>query len=288
MTHEAEIAHDTTSPLASTIAKINGYSRHFKLHLGMPDGVGWRRASEVVTSDSWLLVQLECLHAKHPYYPKHVVAMNFYNRYQWYLVTAGVAGFLLDARVPNLGAESIAIRLDDDGWVAGVALLSDAFACLPDDDAVGAGSIAAFVVPDREALRQRLAGQVWGHMRCLIPLMQLFTPVSAHVLRAATANSLAGAALWMLQAAGRHAIAEAESRALANALPFPTRVRFFAVECDGERELYLDGGVCCHYYLRPDNPQGEYCANCPKVPLTKRIAALREYMAARQRGETLR
>jgi hypothetical protein len=91
----------------------------------------------------------------------------------------------------------------------------------------------------------------------------------------------------MLQAAGQYDIAEAESRALAAALPFPARVRFFAVECDGERESYLDGSVCCHSYLRPNNVRGGYGANCPKVLIARRIAVLRDRMAARRQGEAL-
>jgi len=67
-------------------------------------------------------------------------------------------------------------------------------------------------------------------------------------------------------------------------LPFPARLRYFEVECNGECELHLDGSVCCHWYLRPDNEKGQHCANCPKVPIPKRIEVLRGHMLARQRG----
>lgn len=284
MNHETEIVPRETSPLASTLAKINGYSQYFKLHLGMPDDVGWRRAPDIINDDTWLPAQFARLHDKHPYYPKQVVVTNSYNRYQWYLVTAGMAGFLLDGRVPDLSVDNIAIKFDDEGWANGIALLSDVFACQQNDSAASLTGVT--VIPDRERLRQHLAAQVWNHMRQLIPLMQRFTPVSEHVLRAATANGLAGTALWMLQAVGQHAMAEAESRAMAAALPFPTRLRYFEVECNGEREVYLDGGVCCHWYLRPDNETGEYCANCPRVPKRKRVEVLRGRMLARQRGVT--
>lgn len=267
-------------PLTSTLAKVNAYSEYFTLHLGVPAEPGWRMASDIIANDAGFVAHLARLHEQQPYLPKHVVATNFYDHYEWYLVTAGTAAFLLDRRVPDLDAGNIALKFDDDGWVSGIALAGEAFACLSGDEAAGAPGVA--VLHDREALRRHLVAQVWAHVRQLIPLVQAYVPTSEQALRLATANSLAGSALWMLQAVRQGAIAERESRAMAAALPFPTHPRYFAVECNGERELHLDGSVCCHWYARPDNVEGKYCANCPKVPIARRIEALRRHTLQRQ------
>lgn len=270
------------SPFTTTLAKINDYSEYFKLHLGVPEQPDWRRARDIVSNETWFVAHLTAMHEMQPYMPRHVLATNFYDHYEWYLITSGMAAFLMDQRVPYLDTGNIALRFDEMGWVRGIALAGDVFACLPTDEA--ADTPGVFVLEDREALRRHFAGQVWAHMRRLIPLIQAYVPTAEHSLRLATANSLASSALWMLQRMQQGDIAEHESRAMAAALPYPTHPRYFEVECNGEREVHLDGSVCCYWHKRPGNESGEYCGNCPIVPIPQRIETLRRHMQARQQG----
>lgn len=206
-----------TSPLTSTLAKVNAQSPYFKLHLGMSDEPGWRLANDIVCDEAWLIDHLAQMQAKLPYMPKHMVALNFFSGYAWYLAAAGAACFLLDGRVPDLTIDNTAFKLDEQGWVRGTALLGDGFACLPNDIA---GLQDAQVLADRETLRRHLVAQIWDNMRQLIPNIRTFVPTSEHSLQNVVANALASTALWVLQSMNLHGNAAAESRAMAAALPF--------------------------------------------------------------------
>jgi hypothetical protein len=259
-----------------TLAKINSFSPYFQLALGMPDEPGWARAGALLADPYWTAAQLAKQHAKYSYKTFKNVATSFYDSYQWYVGAVAVGSFVADARVPDVGAHNIAVKFDDDGALSNIALITPNFACLPDDPAAGQPGVVTLA--DRDALRAHAARAIWEHVSQLIGPLQAAAGVSEQTLRRASVNSQAGLALWILQQVKQPALAVAEARAFGAALPFAAEVKLFEVECDGERETFLNGSVCCDWNLDPENASGAYCNNCPKVPMPKRMETLRVYM----------
>jgi hypothetical protein len=268
-------------PIDATVAKINAISPYFQLSVGTPPDASWSRASVVLTDPDWVATTIGRLYAKRGYITPRNLAASFYDGYQWYVGTAAISGFFAHARVPDVGVDNVALKFDDDGWVTGIALIDGRFACLPDDPA--ATHSDARVFPDRRALREHAARMVYAHVNHLAAPLIDAADVSEQSLRLASANSISMLALWILQQSNQPALAETEAHAFAAAMPFPAKARLFEVECDGERAVYVNGSVCCHWYLDPENTERSYCGNCPKVPLPKRIEVLRERLREERR-----
>ncbi len=264
-------------PFAATVEKINAFSPYFQLSVGAPPDESWLRADRLLSDPDRLTATIRGQHLKRSYLTLRDVAISYFDCYQWYVGAAAISAFLADERVPDVGAENVALKFDADGWVAGIALIDAHFTCLPDDPA--ATHLDARVLSDRDALREYAARSIYTHVSQLAaPLRKAAGGISEQSLRLASANSQSGLVLSILQEAGQPVLAEAEAHAFALALPFPAKARLFEVECDGERKVFVNGSVCCHWYLEPENPDKSYCNNCPKVPLSKRIERLRTRM----------
>jgi hypothetical protein len=267
-------------PFDDTLGKINSFSPYFQLGLGLSEEPGWACADALLADPDWAAAQLAKQHARRSYKTFKSVATGFYDHYQWYVGAAAIGAYIADARVPDVGAENIALRFDAEGSLAAIALITPSFTCLPDDPAAGMAGVVS--LPDRDALRAYAARSIWAHVSRLIAPLHAASGVSEQTLRRASVNSQAGLVLWILQQSKQPALAALEARAFGAALPFPAEVRLFEVECDGVCETFLNGSVCCEWNLDPENPGGAYCANCPKVPMSQRIEVLRATLRGRR------
>jgi hypothetical protein len=271
-------------PIDATVTKINALSPYFQLSAGAPIDASWTRADALLGDPDRVATTVGRLHAKRGYVTPRDLATSFYDGYQWYVGAAAISGFFADARVPDISTDNVALKIDDEGWVVGIALIDARFACLPDDPA--AAHPDARIFADRAALREHAARSIYAHSNRLAALLIDVAGVNEYSLRLASVNSIATLAIWILQQAKQPALAETEAHAFAAALPFPAKARLFEVECDGERAVYVNGSVCCHWYLDPENTERSYCGNCPKVPLKKRIEVLRDRLREERREKT--
>jgi hypothetical protein len=263
-----------------TLAKVNAYSPYFQFKLGMPAEPGWSRADVLLADSSWVAAQLARWQAKYGYMTLPNLAARYFDTYQWYVGAFAIGSFLAAARVPDVSPQNIALNIDAEGMISGVALLDERFACLPGDPAAGQAGVT--ILPNVDALRIHASHVIWAHVSQLIEPLRAASGVTAQTLRRASVNSQAALALWLLQQTGQPALGAIEACAFGEALPFPSTVKLFDVECDGERETFVNGSVCCYWNLDPENAAGSYCGNCPKVPLPERIVTLRNAMRERR------
>jgi hypothetical protein len=193
--------------------------------------------------------------------------------------TVGAMFFALDRRVPRLDRESVAFRLEpEQAYPDGIAVLSRAFWCLPDDEA--ADHPDATVVPDEIALGELLRRQVRQHADDFLASCQ----PGARLPR----RNLLGAFFDALDAGFRHEeggrlSAEACTRAARLALPGPTpefaqgSSYYVAVDDNGGEHLTRRRVGCCYYFKVGDEGA---CTTCPRVSDEERLQRLAATSAA--------
>ncbi|MEU5599668.1 (2Fe-2S)-binding protein [Streptomyces sp. NPDC020298] len=203
-----------------------------------------------------------------------VVASFGLHRYAWPACLLITVPWFLHRRVPRLPVTEVSY----DRTAGRMAVRAASFACLPDDPA--AALPGAVVVPDEEALRDRVRAAVAEHLE---PVLAGFGPPMRRRGRAlwgmATDELVEG--LWYVA----HLLGEQERavRELELLLPGATRPYVGSAAFrtlagpDGEPLPTRDRASCCMFYtLRPEDT----CATCPRTCDTVRIAKLTATAAA--------
>jgi ferric iron reductase protein FhuF len=192
-----------THPLAATLARVAPLADSelpFGATLGAPDGPGWSPAADLARGGPALDEALGRLRADLGTPRADVAASLWLEAYVAALVGPAVALLVLDARLPALDADGLAVHVEDDGRPDRVALVAGRFLVLPDDPA-GADDRAS-VLGDDAALARALHAALAGH---LAPLVRALADRSGRPRRAlwrSATDVVAGAFLFGGEALG--------------------------------------------------------------------------------------
>lgn len=272
------------SPLSAAYARLTeAYPGLAVTELGpgepAPHGDGWVRAAALAEDGADLAGFLSWDEAQvlRDYGQRarpDVVASFGLHRYAWPACLLITVPWFLHRRVPRLPVTHVSY----DRAAGRMALRPASFACLPGDPA--AALPGAVVVPDEEALRDRVRAAVAEHLE---PVLAGFGPRMRRRGRAlwgmATDELVEG--LWYVA----HLLGEQERavRELELLLPGATRPYVGSAAFrtltgpDGEPLPTRDRASCCMFYtLRPEDT----CATCPRTCDTDRVAKLAATTAA--------
>ncbi|HEX3647628.1 MAG TPA: (2Fe-2S)-binding protein [Pseudonocardiaceae bacterium] len=258
--------------LAATIRDATAAQPELALHHGLPDG-DWTRCAELVGDHArlagWAERTAAWLRAEYGEAPARVVAGYLVG---WYLTVPAKTGALLfrtARRVPLLGPTDLAVRWATDGpWPAAVAVLGEAFACLPDDPA--AGSPEATPVPDERMLAAVLRGGYTGHAAAfLAAFASVDTPalgrhrMGRHALWAWATDALDGACWRVGQSLGDEAAGVADA-----GLVLPATIAPLTSASTLRPDPATGGWIrrresCCFHYVVARGMGA--CATCPRV-----------------------
>jgi hypothetical protein len=255
---------DAATPLAQSLARVSLYEG-FEARFGLPvDHGDWVVCSEYVGEperfDVWRKQLAEWLREQYGEAPDRTTAGYVMT---WYLNAVGVLGGLLfhrARRVPSLRPSDVAIRLAPEGrpHVVGLALLSDEFACLPDDPA--AGHPGATVVADEAALAALLRARFAAHSAQFVGSFGSTVRLGRRMLWAAATDALDSAAWTAGQLCGDETAGVLDAALLLPAKldPFTSASTLKATETGWSRRRES----CCFHYVLPD---AAACSTCPRV-----------------------
>jgi hypothetical protein len=261
--------------LAAALAHANTAQGDLRLSYGVPpaQATSWVRCADLLARPvllaHWAERVADWLRREYREAPDRTAAGYLLG---WYLTVPAKVGALLfhtARRVPDIDPAGLAVRFDgDDPRPAGVALLSERFACLGDDPA--ADQPAATPVPDDAALAGVLRDRYAGHAaRFITALPAVDTPalgplrLGRRALWASATDALDGACWRVGQSCGDEAAGAANA-----ALVLPTVLPPFTSASTLRPESATSGWtrrreVCCfHYVLREGMGP---CATCPRV-----------------------
>jgi len=181
----------------------------------------------------------------------------------WYAGMFGYLGgtlFHLHRRVPSLAPEHLAFRLDPvQRRPVEVALLDDAFGCLPADPAAGAA--AATVLPDDSALAAALRAEVAAHGERFVAAYRASSRFGPHTLWGAVTDALDRGVWHAAHQRGDDAAGASDA-----ALVLPRRLPPFTsgstIRAEGGRWTRTRQS-CCFYYKLPGVQSP--CSTCPRL-----------------------
>ncbi len=248
------------TPLAQSIARLNVGS---EIRFGMPTP-DWQICSDLLAEptrfDLWRKDLAEWMAAEYGEFDDRATAGYVMG---WYLHVPGhLAGLLFHTarRVPTLKPSDLAFRIATDGRPSpdGLAVLSDEFACLPDDPA--SNHPAATVVANEAALAALLRARYAAHAAQFVASFGQVVRFGRRMLWSAATDMLEYGP-W---AAGR--LCGDETAGVTDAaLILPEKLDPFT----SASTLHLtdDGWArrrrsCCFHYVLPN---AEPCTACPRV-----------------------
>ncbi|GAA1019511.1 MULTISPECIES: (2Fe-2S)-binding protein [Amycolatopsis] len=259
-------AREIGDGLASSLLRAS--ARH-DLRRDVPEG--WFRCADLLEQPAlfaeWRSRLSDWLLDQHGAAPARTAASYVMS---WYLYVPAYVGALLlhrERRVPSLKPEQLAFGLGPDRpHPEGMAVLSDAFYCLPTDP--GSVRSEATVVRDERALAAVLRAQFVGHAARFVRAYAPGTRLGRRTLWAAATDALDGA-LWRVGKQG--GTAEAEGAGVADAalvldaqyrpLTSASTLRM-AINDDGRRAWERRRESCCFSYLLPGEAE---CESCPRI-----------------------
>ncbi|MCS6995077.1 MAG: (2Fe-2S)-binding protein [Anaerolineales bacterium] len=195
---------------------------------------------------------------------------------------ASIACFMVEQRVPDLSATHLRFLFGADGEMEHIAWIGRFFAASSSDSA--AAHPDCIVLPERDALREYLRGQLIALFAPLIVLLSTYAAISQASLWALAADYLAYAFAAVGSLMGNSVLGIEESRAFAAVKsPLSTKRGFVAVEHLGQVEYLLERTSCCRYYQVKN---GAYCHSCPGRPMKERIALVKQNMERYITGTT--
>lgn len=262
------------TPLAETLGRIAALEAgglDLSARIGVPEGPEWTRCADLARDDALLDELLGRGGRAYETGDRAVIGALFLRGYLWKLLLPTVAAFLVDRRVPDVGAENTALGFDERGGATRLAFLEDRFAVLKGDPAAGAAG-ALVVKGENEMLTWLRTRLTEAH------LPELFSALGRCGMRRAekalwgmVADLIAEAFGWVGPALGR----EVEARAFAEEMldgtpPIPGMANFFVVEHDGGLIPTRVRNACCLYYRVGEAT----CLTCPRNTDEERLLRL--------------
>jgi hypothetical protein len=237
----------------------------------VPDEPGWVRVDGLAADGDLLEDTMDRIGRAYGEGGRPFTGTSLTRGYLWRMLTPAVAAFLLERRLPDLRAGSVALRFGGDGSVADVAFAGDTFAVLPQDP--DAAHPAATVLPsDREillALRDALSET---HLAALAPALRgLGVRRGSRALRQVFADSCVQAFVFV----GRYLGREREGVGLAGMLlagpsPLSAPLNYRVLEYPGGSEATRVRNACCLYYKTGNGA----CFTCPRKTDEERVRDL--------------
>jgi hypothetical protein len=262
-------------PLQQTLARARLLNPYICGELGAPAGADWLSAPVDLAPGAARLEQLAGeARAQMRTGAPAVIGSVLLQGYQWPLLCAAIACFLLDRRVPALEPAATRLHYGPARRADALALGAGRFTALPGDPA--ADHPDARVVADLAALRAALRGAIEGHLAPLID--RLCDALGCHPrgLWLSAADACAGTLVWLMQAegwpGGQPADIEAEVAALVRAPGSPLHTRqigLVLVGDQGQRRVFLRRAACCQWY-RVEG--GHHCNTCTRLSAAERTA----------------
>ncbi|MBB4687800.1 (2Fe-2S)-binding protein [Amycolatopsis jiangsuensis] len=262
-------AHAIGDDLASSLRRAGSRQQRGELRADVPGG--WFRCAELLEQPTlfagWRARLSAWLTENHGAAPERTAAGYVMS---WYLHVPAYAGALLlhhERRVPSLKPEHLAFGLGEDRpHPAGIAVLGEAFYCLPTDP--GSARPEATVVRDERALAAVLRAQFIAHAARFVRAYAPGTRLGRRMLWAAATDALDNSLWW----AGRQGgTPEAEGAGVADAaLVLDARYRPLTsasklrttVDDEGHRVWERRRESCCFSYLLPGEAE---CEECPRT-----------------------
>lgn len=239
----------------------------------VPDEPGWVRVDELAADGNLLADIMDRIGRAYGESGRPFTGTSLLRGYLWRMLGPAVAAFLLERRVPDLRAGSVALRFGGDGSVEDVAFAGESFAVLPQD--ADAAHPAAKVLPsERELLFTLRDALAETHLAVLAPALRgLGVRRGSRALRQVFADSCAEAFVF----GGRYLGREAEGVGLAETLlagpsPLSAPVNYRVLEYPGGSEATRVRNTCCLYYKTGNG----VCFTCPRKTDEERVRQLME------------
>ncbi|GHG38091.1 MULTISPECIES: (2Fe-2S)-binding protein [Amycolatopsis] len=258
-------AREVGDGLASSLRRVSGLQERSELRSDVP--AGWIRCSELLETPShfgeWRGLLGDWLLREHSSAPAPTTASWVLT---WYLHVPAYVGALLwhhERRVPSLKPAELAFRLSDDRpHPDGMAVLGDAFHCLPTDP--GSARPEATVVRDERALAAVLRARYLAHAAQFVRAYAPISRLGRRTLWAAATDALENSLWW----AGRQGgTPEAEGAGVADAAlvldeRYPPLTSASTLRLTESREWTRRRESCCFSYLLPSSAE---CDGCPRT-----------------------
>ena len=251
-------------PLQKTMVRAKQLNDYLNVQLGLPNDAGWVAPVELFDAPAELATRAAATRQRLKTQAPHMVASSLLQNYQWPILATGIAAYLLDRRVPDLGVENVLLRFDADDEAEAIALQVGRFTALPDDPAVDHPD--ASIVPDQDALLNVLRLEIEAHFGFVIERLGHHAGGKSRGLWLNVADRCAALLIWLSQEIdpGVHPDQiEQEIDALIRVPGSPLnnkKVGLFTLSYGQHTRAYLDRATCCYWYKTDD---GDYCGTCP-------------------------
>lgn len=258
-------AREARTPIAGSVARMDALAPWCEVRFGLPaDPTGWTVTEDLLADpagfDDWRAGLADWLQETYGDAPDRTTGGYVLS---WYLGIVGMLGgalFHLARRVPSVKPADVAIKIaaDDRPHVVGVALLTDSFACLPDDPE--GNHPAATVVADDQALAAVLRARFAAHAARFVTSFGPTVRLGRRQLWAAATDALDTAAWTTGRLCGDEAAGVADAALLLPAKldPFTSASTLRNTETGWARRREN----CCFHFALPD---AEVCAGCPRA-----------------------
>jgi hypothetical protein len=241
-------------------------------HLGVPDEPGWVSPQRLAADEALLEELLGRVGREAKTEDRLVMGSFFLGDYLWKVLAPAVAAFLVDCRVPDLSASNLALRFDEKGEAAEVAMIEPRFAALSNDPAAG---VAASAFGSEEALLAHLRGTLESDLPTLFEALRRRRPRrGVRVMWGAAVDAVAGSFRYLGEelGCGDEALAHAETM-LSGESPVSGSLGYYTLEYEGGSELVRISETCCLNY----KVTGRACFSCPRTTDEERIERLRAH-----------
>ena len=274
-------AIETEHPLAQTLDRVRKLNEYLKVEFGEPQGEEWLCLPDDVTSgaarlDTLIAATQARLRTKAP----NIVGSAMLQSYQWPVISSAVGCYLLDQRVPDIGAANVRLRYNAEGEAEAIAYTRGQFTVLANDPM--AQHPDAVVVPDQAALRATLRAAIESHLGGVIAQFCTQLGCKARGLWLNVADSCTGTLIWLMkehQPAVSVSQIEAEVEALVRVGGSPLnnkQIGLLPLTYRDHTAVFLDRATCCYWYKTEG---GDYCSTCPKRTPEDRKELLLKHMA---------
>ncbi|MCW5877926.1 MAG: (2Fe-2S)-binding protein [Anaerolineales bacterium] len=264
-------------PIEESLAKLGQLHQEGRGRLlAQPDDQpGWISVRQLADAQGPALAEvIERTRKNYPTEQLRPPAMLWFGHYIYPIQLVSMAMFLVEQRVPDLRADSLQVRFDEHGGIAGLAWTGRGFVALPGDPA--ADHADCEVVADRDALREALRARLIESFTPVVDATFAYSRLGKSAMWSTAADYCAYALMWLGELMGNELIGAQESRAFA-AVPSLLSLRndLIAVEHLGETHYMVNRNSCCLYY-RTDN--SGMCSSCPHRPLEERVEMVRKHI----------
>ena len=268
-----------TCPLEQTLEQVRALNEYLKVEQGTPTSADWIIAEALAPNSERLQVLVAHTQARLRTTASTITASSILQNYQWPLLSAAIACYLVARRVPDLSVTNVRTCYNAEHEAESLALLSGRFTALPNDPAADHPDVT--VVADEDALREVLRISIEAHLGVVIDALCAHLRCKPRGLWLHVADRCASSLVWLMQeydATMPSAQIEAEIAALIgkpDSRLFSRQIGVIELSYQAHRQVFLDRATCCYWYKTEG---GDYCNTCPKRTHADRRERLLNYL----------